>query len=403
MTPPIYWGETMSGVDSKPEKREDPFKRALDYVKNFEKIDGTDPQELLEWFANVQMGWSLLAFVLFKKEKEKRKASRLCFLGTADIVTLIQYCPRKGLLSLLNKEPGYFLKWAEIKYNSLRIHGGLNDEQMYLAEFLFDITTNDTIGLLPSMNKEHAIKTLRRIAEWKKWAETNHLSLERLFENLYQLAEKITESPEPTKEDLETCLKEEESNFSPKRKPLTEEDIAVIRSECDTEDQVEGWIAEHELAERYPTIPLCMTVGNRIIVGVPDGITSKFIYEFKRTKKKRYLKYVLEDARLQAYIYSALLFRPEIRLHVHVADPSIPASERDFKVIENADPNKGLEAIHKAINLIEQYANGKIPPKTSNKNKCLHCEFKSRCDALDEKLNRNKKEDPSRSQETLSF
>jgi CRISPR/Cas system-associated exonuclease Cas4 (RecB family) len=396
----------MSGVDSKPEKRGGLFKRALDYVKSFEKIDGTDPQELLRWLDGAQT-LVFLALDLLRESKAERKASGLCFLGTDDIVELLNYCPRKGLLSLMHNEPRYFLEWVRIKYHILRIHGDLNNKEIALADFFFEIIGDKTIFLLPSMNKEDAIKALRRIAEIKMWVDANYTSYKDLMVDLHQLMRKIIRSPEPTKEDLEAYLKEKERNFSAEREPPTEEEIkmaiALSRLEGDTELETEGIIAEMKFAEKYPKIPLCITAGNRIIVGVPDGITSEFIYEFKRKARKKYLKLRLEDARLQVDMYSAMLYRPKKRIQIYLADPGIPDSERFFVVEENTDPERGQEAILKALDIIDQFEHGIIPTKPSNRNKCLNCKFKSRCDALDEKLNANKGENPSRLQETLSF
>jgi CRISPR/Cas system-associated exonuclease Cas4 (RecB family) len=397
----------MSGVGNKPEKRDSPFKRALDCVKNFEKIDGTDPQELLKWLGGAQRALAFLSLVLFREEKTRRKPSGLCFLGTASIVELLQYCPRKGLLSLVYHEGGYFLKWVKVKYNTLRIHGDLNDKEIALTNFFFNITGDDTIFLLPYMSKENAIKALRKIAEIKMWVDANYTSYKELVEDLHQSMRKVIRSLGPTEEDLEAYLKKKESNFSAERKPPTEEEIkmaiALSRLSGDTEPETEGIIAEMKFAEKYPTIPLCMTAGNRIIVGVPDGITSEFIYEFKRKAQKKYLKFRLEEARLQVDIYSAMLYRPKKRIQIYIADPSIPDSERFFVIEEDTDPERGQKEILKALSIIDQFESGIIPPRPSNRNKCLNCKFKFRCDALDEKLNANKRENPSRLQETLSF
>ena len=402
MTPLSIGVKNMGEVDNKPKKIGSPFKRALDYARSLGKIDGIDLQDLFKWLEITQRHVGEAINKVFPS------AFSLCFLGVADIVSAVNYCPREGLISLILGEAGYYLKWIEGKRNTLRFCDDLSEEEKALGDFLLftlhDLTTN--IIYLRYMDKKEAKKFLKQMAEWKRWIEANYGSDTESGNRLDQFMKKIFEYQEPA-EAFEACLKEEERNFSPESGPSIEEEIrktiALASLIGDTEAELRGRIAEIKYAEKYPKIILYRLMGGRVIVGIPDGLASEFIYEHKSPKDKGNAKYALERARLQTDIYSFLFYRPKKRIQISIDDSSIPDSERFLVVEEDTNPERGRKAILKVLDMINQFEHGIIPPEPPNKNRCKSCEYKGRCysflsEAMERRLNNS-----SRSQETLSF
>jgi len=64
-----------------------------------------------------------------------------------------------------------------------------------------------------------------------------------------------------------------------------------------------GDFYESTKSEKYPTIRWNFSWENYVILGIPDGITDKFVYEFKSTKDRFLLNYIKPIAFTQADFY----------------------------------------------------------------------------------------------------
>jgi len=90
-----------------------------------------------------------------------------------------------------------------------------------------------------------------------------------------------------TIDDVERLLKEQ-----PLKEPVAgglPEDIESLLKEPADSKQLaaaKGIVAEAVVAEKYPTIRWNFPWRSRVVVGVPDGIGDRFVYEFKATKNK---------------------------------------------------------------------------------------------------------------------
>lgn len=131
-----------------------------------------------------------------------------------------------------------------------------------------------------------------------------------------------------------------------------------------------GNIYEFKLAEKYPKIRWHFTWGNYVIEGIPDGITDKFVYEFKSTKSKWLSFYTKPVALTQADLYGYFFKREKKRVQIYLMD------KKEVETIEDkVDINRAL----KTLRLFEKVCNGKGIRGTSKKWKCKVCEFKEKC------------------------
>ncbi len=106
-----------------------------------------------------------------------------------------------------------------------------------------------------------------------------------------------------------------------------------------------------------------------ILIGSPDGITDDFVYEFKYTKRKRYLLSTLRTARLQADLYGYYFNRPKKKIQIYCEEEN-----RIETYIEEVDRKEVLELLEKWTQMID----GKIPLKPQHW-KCNKCEYNGEC------------------------
>ena len=74
-----------------------------------------------------------------------------------------------------------------------------------------------------------------------------------------------------------------------------------------------GWLDQDILAQRYPTFRWHFDWHEYVVVGVPDGITPRFVYEFKSTKELDRMKVV---AQRQADLYGYFFGREHKRIQI---------------------------------------------------------------------------------------
>ncbi len=148
-----------------------------------------------------------------------------------------------------------------------------------------------------------------------------------------------------------------------------EKEIDPYKITSETSPLQKGNIYGVKKAEQYPSIRWNFRYKNIVLVGVPDGITKDFVYEFKYTGKSKYIKQTLITATCQADVYGLYFQRPKRRVQIFC--------EEEDKVHTYVDPiNK-----QKVIDLLEKWIDmkeGKLPLKPQSW-KCIKCEFKDDC------------------------
>lgn len=151
---------------------------------------------------------------------------------------------------------------------------------------------------------------------------------------------------------------------------------AIIYMAEDETPTVRGDFMEKEIAERYHTFRWNFEWDKYVVIGVPDGITDEFVYEFKSTKSNYTLIYLKHIAIAQADLYGYFFKRNKKRVQIFVME------ERITKTWDSETNIKNAEGI---LNNFKAVDNGQLglPPKEW---KCKKCEFSSQCELINRKV-----------------
>lgn len=130
-----------------------------------------------------------------------------------------------------------------------------------------------------------------------------------------------------------------------------------------------GVFLEESRAENYPSIRWNFGWKDYTLVGVPDGITDDFVYEFKTTRNNFLLFYMRPVALAQADLYGHFFKRKRKRVQIFITEEKRTETIEDKTSSESAKDylNRFWDADH----------GGRLkPPKEW---KCGRCEVADRC------------------------
>ncbi len=133
---------------------------------------------------------------------------------------------------------------------------------------------------------------------------------------------------------------------------------------------VRGRLLETTKAEQHPTIMWNFDWNDYVVVGVPDGITDSFVYEFKTTRNRFLMYYIKPVALAQADLYGYFFRRDTKRVQIHIVEEGVTKTWE-----EAIDVNHVLETLER-FKALDKGAEA-LPPK---KWKCKNCEFKEVCE-----------------------
>lgn len=123
--------------------------------------------------------------------------------------------------------------------------------------------------------------------------------------------------------------------------------------------------------EQYPSLRWSFRWHDYVLVGIPDGITEDFVYEFKSVSGDYMIRYAGGPARTQADLYGMVFDRPKKRVQFYIED------EERVKTLE--DPVDKDEAI-KTLSSFEAIDKGRqLPRLTTVTWKCKHCDYVKYC------------------------
>ena len=115
---------------------------------------------------------------------------------------------------------------------------------------------------------------------------------------------------------------------------------------------------------------------SRVVVGVPDGITDRFVYEFKATKNKYIALFRKPVALVQADLYGMFFRRPEKRVQIHIFE-----SGETLTWQEHVDV-KAAEAVLQKFEAVDETRKFPAPKPW----KCKRCEYRGKlCASTPEK------------------
>lgn len=203
---------------------------------------------------------------LLALEKERRGVERgkLVFLGMANVADYY-WCAVRSVLESRAGELGFFASylWDRIVYSVM----------------------------LSYVNTDYVMDVVSRLPETGM--------------KLLEVGDEITF------DDVERLLKAADDI------PETEAGEEIV----DMEDPIVRGYHDHlKLAEQYPSIRWNFEWKGYVIVGVPDGITDEFVYEFKSTASRFLLNYIKPVAFAQADLYGYFFRRPRKRVQIYVRE-----------------------------------------------------------------------------------
>ncbi len=133
--------------------------------------------------------------------------------------------------------------------------------------------------------------------------------------------------------------------------------------------EIRGEFAHKMRAGQYPSIRWNFKWQNYIIVGVPDGITRDFVYEFKSCKNKFIFYYKKGVALTQSDFYGYFFNRPRKKVEIEI--------EEDGSV-ETFDEPVDKENVIRTLDAFKKMDEGEIP-KAPKEWKCKKCDFRMSC------------------------
>lgn len=131
----------------------------------------------------------------------------------------------------------------------------------------------------------------------------------------------------------------------------------------------DGILTELVLAERYPSYRWNFSYSQYVVVGVPDGITRDFVYEFKATRSRHFFHLNKPIALTQADLYGYFFKRKKKRVQIYVREENATETIVDF-----VDTNRAIQTLKRFENA-DLDENPRLPLKW----KCKQCEFRRHC------------------------
>lgn len=131
-----------------------------------------------------------------------------------------------------------------------------------------------------------------------------------------------------------------------------------------------GERAENVVAEQYPSFRWGFQWRSYVLLGIPDGVTKSFVYEFKMARNPYLASVARESALTQADLYGLCFRRPRKRVQIYV---------RENASIETIDTVVEPSRAQSALKMFAAVDSGRTPQPPPEKWKCRKCEVRSAC------------------------
>jgi len=303
--------------------------------KNFEKV-------VVKTLSHIGNARKLL-------ETEKRRrgvpVGDLLFIGMADTASFY-WCPMKSLLANIDMEPQFFASY-------------LHDRLLYALKLGYAKRPPKTVKEILLVGEEITFDDIEKLLKDKEKRE------------LGKPPPYVTLSARTPKGGVKVMVLN--PLLSPELKikltKIAEKKRIKVVSFDDAPPKLRGAIYEEFLAERYPTIRWNFRWENYVVVGVPDGITDEFVYEFKTTGSEFLLGYIERSALAQGDLYGYFFRRKNKRVQVYVVD------EKETVTWHEEVNEANAVSLLKAFRQLDETHEFSLPEKW----KCNRCDFKGQC------------------------
>lgn len=284
---------------------------------------------------------------LLHLEKERRGVDRdkLVFVGMANVANYY-WCAMQAVVKSRQLEADFFASYLHDRLSySFRL--GLIDDLPKSKSNLLEVGNDIGLG--------HIEQLLKARAE-KKASPDVHVLVEAVTKVDSGGNKVIVLNPDLPQEAMSHY--EEQAKSEGARLAIIEEFPAI-----------RGEFLQTTRAEQYPTIRWNFTWQGYVVVGVPDGITDGFVYEFKTTGAKFLMYYVKPVAITQADLYGHFFRRPNKRVQILIVGDGVTETWEN-----KVDENKAIKVLSEFRKVDEGWI--PYPPKAW---KCKLCQFKDTC------------------------
>jgi len=284
---------------------------------------------------------------LLEAEKQRCGVSvgDLLFIGMADTASFY-WCPMKSLLTNIDMEPQFFASY-------------LHDRLLYSLKLGY-------VKKLPKSEKEILL-----VGEEITFDDVEKLWKKKENRELGEPPPYITLATHTPKGQLKVMVLNPSLSTELKiklTKSAEKKRIKVVSLD-DAPPKLRGAVYEEFLAERYPTIRWNFRWENYVVVGVPDGISDEFVYEFKTTGSEFLLGHIERSALAQGDLYGFFFKRQNKRVQVYVVD-----KKETFTWHEEVNEADAIGLL-RAFKQLDETRKFLLPEKW----KCKHCEFRETC------------------------
>jgi CRISPR/Cas system-associated exonuclease Cas4 (RecB family) len=280
-----------------------------------------------------------------EKKRAGLSSTDLYYVGIADTASW-WWCARKSILSNMKMEVGFFV-------------AHLVDRIEHALTVLAVKKAQSEVGML--------LKQLREMYE-----ERNDDKKIELFKKI------LSNLPVLELADIEGLLR-----TVPRYKYNIDEDVKIGTSTESVDERIMrslvmfkddpkeyGIYAQDIIGEKYPSIRWAFKWKDFMINGIPDGITDKFVYEFKTVGSEFLLNHIIPVAFTQADLYGYFFKRDMKKVQIFVKDKG-----KKYTWIERVDNENAEETLQKFRKAVREHQTLPLPKQW----KCNKCEFKQIC------------------------
>ncbi|MEJ5292713.1 MAG: hypothetical protein WHS82_03865 [Candidatus Methanosuratincola sp.] len=310
----------------------------------------------------------LKQLLLLEKERRGVDKDELVFIGMADTANYY-WCAMKSLFKNKEMEPDFFASYLQdrVLYSSeLGLIDELPSEDEKLLRVGDSINFEDIENLLQQRKreKEESDITISSILfqdeNGDKVLAISDLELSPFSSDDLREVKKIAISDDIKSEEITKMLKLYGGEKASEIEIVSLEEYPKYRGE----------ILQDKRSEKYPTIRWNFEWGDYVVVGVPDGITDSFVYEFKTTRSEFSLYYAKPVAFTQADLYGYFFRRDMKRVQFYITGTG------ETKTWEKKVDKENAEKTLKSFKKTDKGGEEPIPPKEW---KCKFCEFRKEC------------------------
>lgn len=287
----------------------------------------------------------LKKLLFLEKEKRGVQQDKLVFIGMADLAEYY-WCSAKSLFKNKEMELWYFASYLEdrITYSLLL---GIINKIPDSDEKILDV--GDEISF---DNIEDLLKKRRKVVINAK----PYIITKDKDNNVVLLIS----------QDLSHAEKED----AKKRAEIVAKGKKVIIKSIEDYPKMRGSLLHLIHAEKYPSIRWNFSWKDYVIVGIPDGITDDFVYEFKTTRSWFLYNYVKPVAFMQGDLYGYFFRRPKKRVQIYITQA------RKKKTFFNEVRKDVVLLLLNRFRILDNGLDVPVPPKAW---KCRVCEYREIC------------------------